>query len=60
MCVDLFKYDISLIPIYNTIVGDTKVVFVFTFEPNGMFSYGNVLTSIPEPLQVVSDMMQQW
>ena len=53
-----FTDGIILEPIYNPIVGNTKPVLVVTLEPNGLFKYVYVFTSILEPIEVVSDMIQ--
>ena len=60
MFVAFFAYDISLKPISNDIVGGMKIVFVVPLEPNFLFIYVNFLSSIPEPLDVVYGMIQQF
>ena len=46
MCVAFFTDDIIFKPISNTLVGNSKLVFVVLLEPNCMFIYGYAMCSI--------------
>ena len=57
ICVSFFTYVIRFKTISNTLVRNTKLVFLVSLEPNYIFIYGNVLTSIIAPIEFVYDMI---
>ena len=53
ICSAFFIYGISFKTTLNHIVSYSKILFSFALEPNGLFIFGHIMPSIPEPLEVV-------